>query len=336
MPQIYRHHIIDTNNIFYIFDRYYLYMNFQQLEYAIAIHKHKHFSIAAESCNVTQATLSAMLKKMEEELKVVLFDRSRKPIKTTDAGEVFVTKAKNIIRERNELYHLYSPSTHLEGEIHLGVIPTVASSLLHIILPTILEENPDLKLHLHEITTDEIKQELMMDKIDLGILATPLNDKQFEEDILYYEPMLLYGIEDSKKKFVSSKDVKDNTVWLLEEGHCFRNQTMTICNLQEKKDKDSNLHFKANSFETLLKLTDEFNGLTLLPELYCQEMSAERKQKIKPFQKPIPVREISLIHYRKHANNLSVDYLVKTIKRLMEGRLSTVDFKSSDLEIVGL
>ena len=311
-------------------------MNFQQLEYAIAVHKHKHFSIAAESCNVTQATLSAMIKKMEEELKVVFFDRSRKPIKTTDAGVVFVNRAKNIIKQKNELYHLYSTSTNLEGEIHLGVIPTVASSLLAIILPTILKENPDLKLHIHEITTDEIKQELVHDKIDLGILATPLNDKRFEEDILYYEPMLLYGMEDSDKNFVSSKDVQDNTIWLLEEGHCFRNQAMTICNLKEKKDKKSNLYFQANSFETLLKLTDEFKGLTLLPELYCNDMKPERKQKIKPFQKPIPVREISLIHYRKHDNNLSVDYLVRTIKKLMEGRLSTANFKSSDLEIVGL
>lgn len=310
-------------------------MNFQQLEYVIAVQKHKHFSIAAESCNITQATLSAMIKKLEEELDVVLFDRSKKPIKTTDAGELFIPKAKMIIQERNALYQLYASSKSLEGEIHLGIIPTVASSLLPIILPTIMEENPNLKLHVHEVTTDEIKQELVMDKLDLGILATPLKDKRFEENILYYEPMMLYGIEDSAKKFVSSSDVKDGNIWLLEEGHCFRQQAITICEI-EKKENESNLRFRANSFETLLKLTDKFNGLTLLPELYCNDMSPERKLKIKPFQNPIPVREISLINYRKHANNLTVRYLENTIRKLMQGRLSSEGMKNKDLEIVGL
>ena len=309
-------------------------MNFQQLEYVLAVQKHKHFSIAAESCSITQATLSAMIKKLEEELGVVLFDRSKKPIKTTDAGELFIPRAKKIIQERNGLYQLYNSSTSLEGEVHLGIIPTIASSLLPIILPTIMEENPNLKLHVHEVTTEEIKQDLVIDKLDLGILATPLKDKRFEENILYYEPMMLYGISDSTKKFVSSSDVRDSTIWLLEEGHCFRQQAITICQIEKKQNK-SNLKLMANSFETLLKLTDKFNGLTLLPELYCNDMTPERKLKIKPFQNPVPVREISLVNYRKDANSLTIKYLESTIKRLMEGRLSSENKKSKDLEIIG-
>ena len=311
-------------------------MNFQQLEYVLAVHKRKHFGEAAEACNITQATLSAMIKKLEEELDVVLFDRSRKPVKTTDAGLKFVEIAKDIMTQQRSLLDLGQKSSQtIEGDLAIGIIPTVANALLPEVLPSILEENPDLNLSVVEITTEEIKQQLMLDKIDMGILATPINDEQFHEHILYYESMMIYGISDSTKRFVSSEDVKDSNIWLLEEGHCFREQAQTICEIKEKA-QTSNLNFKGSSFETLLSLTDKFGGFTLIPELYFQSLPESRQQFARSFNYPVPVREISILTYRQYAQKFTIDYLTRKIQESIQPKLSTRKLKNSEMEIIDI
>jgi LysR family hydrogen peroxide-inducible transcriptional activator len=311
-------------------------MNFQQLEYVMAVHKHKHFGIAADSCHITQATLSAMIKKLEEELKILLFDRSRKPIQTTDMGLQFIETARTILQQKELLFSLNKQTEKLEGKLSIGIIPTVANSLLPIILPSILKENQKLQLTISEITTEEIKTQLIMDKIDIGILATPINDKQFDEHILYYEPMMIYGILDKKKEYINSKDIKNGNIWLLEEGHCFRNQALTICEIKEKELSPSNLNFMGSSFETLLNLTDKFGGYTLIPELYYKNMSKQKQNRTKHFQKPIPVREISIVTYRHFAKNQSIKYLSALIQKLTNTHLSTKSYKNKDLDIIGI
>ena len=302
----------------------------------MAVHKHKHFGIAADSCHITQATLSAMIKKLEEELKILLFDRSRKPIQTTDMGLQFIETARTILQQKELLFSLNKQSEKLEGKLSIGIIPTVANSLLPIILPSILKENQKLQLTISEITTEEIKTQLIMDKIDIGILATPINDKQFDEHILYYEPMMIYGILDKKKEYVNSKDIKNGNIWLLEEGHCFRNQALTICEIKEKELSPSNLNFMGSSFETLLNLTDKFGGYTLIPELYYKNMSKQKQNRTKHFQKPIPVREISIVTYRHFAKNQSIKYLSALIQKLTKTHLSTKSYKNKDLDIIGI
>lgn len=302
----------------------------------MAVHKHKHFGIAADSCHITQATLSAMIKKLEEELKILLFDRSRKPIQTTDMGLQFIETARTILQQKELLFSLNKQSEKLEGKLSIGIIPTVANSLLPIILPSILKENQKLQLTISEITTEEIKTQLIMDKIDIGILATPINDKQFDEHILYYEPMMIYGILDKKKEYVNSKDIKNGNIWLLEEGHCFRNQALTVCEIKEKELSPSNLNFMGSSFETLLNLTDKFGGYTLIPELYYKNMSKQKQNRTKHFQKPIPVREISIVTYRHFAKNQSIKYLSALIQKLTKTHLSTKSYKNKDLDIIGI
>lgn len=311
-------------------------MNFQQLEYVLAVHRHKHFGTAAENCHVTQATLSGMIKKLEEELQILLFDRSRKPIKTTDSGIRFIEIARTILQQKEQLYLLNKVSETLEGSLSIGIIPTIANSLLPILLPVLLEKNPKLKLTISEITTDEIKQQLTLDKIDIGILATPIDDNKFEEHILYYEPMMVYGVLDQQKEYVSSNDVKDNTIWLLEEGHCFRRQALTICEIKEKEIESSNLSFKGSSFETLLNLTDKFGGYTLIPELYYKSLAEDKKKITKHFQKPIPVREISIITYGHFAQNQTIAYISSLIQKLVSNQLYTQKLKNSELEIIGI
>lgn len=312
-------------------------MNFQQLHYALAVHQHKHFGRAANSCHITQATLSAMLKKLEEELGYSLFDRAQHPIMTTEEGEQFMRLARQILAHQQDMLTLQAKvPLHLSGTIHLGIIPTIANSLLPIILPPLLNDNPDLQLDITEITTEEILQQLKMDKIDLGILATPLEDEAIHETVLYYEAMMVYGALGEGKAFISSKDIKDNKIWLLEEGHCFREQAMTICDIREKENASANLVFAGSSFDTLLNLTDRFGGYTLVPELYYQDMPEQRQHKTKPFQKPIPVREISLVSYRPQSKQRTLEFLAQAIQRWVKPHLSTTQLANKDMEVIGI
>ncbi len=312
-------------------------MNFQQLEYIIAVDRLKHFLNAAESCDVTQATLSAMVKKLETELDTVLFDRKKQPVVTTEQGLEIINRAQQILLLRDELLEFKKEDkNNISGRLRIGVIPTIANSLLPKILPIILTTYPELTLEIIELTTENIMQKLKHDQLDAGILATPLNNEQYEEEILYYESMMVYGIQDRNKKYISPTNLEGRQNWLLEEGNCFRNQSITFCKLKNKALQPSNLKFEGNSFETLLNLTDQFGGYTLIPELYYQTLPAERKEKSLLFEKPYPVREISLVNYRSYAKKRSIEAVANQIKTVMNGQLITDKLRPKDLNIIGI
>jgi LysR family hydrogen peroxide-inducible transcriptional activator len=312
-------------------------MNFQQLEYVHAVNKFKHFGRAADSCNITQATLSGMIKKLEEELGIQLFDRSRKPVVTTEIGQRFIETSTTILEKKSELYALNKKEiTHLSGKYTIGIIPTVANIFLPMVLPKLLENNPKLDLTIKEIPTEEIIRRLKKDQIDIGILATPLEEELIEEHILYYEPMMVYGVEGDEKKFVTSKDIANKKIWLLEEGHCFRNQVLSICEIQEKEIFNEQLKFEGGSFDTLLNLADKFGGITLIPELFQKELSPEKQKKTKGFLKPIPVREISLVTYKGMVKDSVADFLTSEIKSIITPHLSTSKYKNHELQIIGI
>ena len=311
-------------------------MNFQQLDYALAIHKHKNFGAAADYCDISQATLSAMVKKLEQELDIVLFDRSRKPVKTTAEGMIFIEKARSILKIKGELNEIKNSDSSMEGKLTIGIIPTVVNALMPKVLPKILDENPKINLEIKEITTEQIKLQLSNDEIDLGILATPIQDEEYDEHQLYYEPMWVYGIQNEQKHYVSSDDVKNQNIWLLEEGHCFREQMRTICEIKEKAPKHKNLAFKSNSFETLMHMCDQFGGLTLLPELFVNQLPPQLQLKSKSFTVPIPVREISIVSYRKTGNQKIISYLSQLIQKEVSPLLKTSQYKKHELEIIGI
>lgn len=312
-------------------------MNFQQLRYILALNQYKNFGQAAESCNVTQATLSGMVRKLEQELGLVLFDRVKQPIKVTEEGIKVLELAKTILVHKNEMMELsQQQDNELQDELRLGIIPSVANSLLPLILPPLLKQNPKLTLVISEITTEEIIQQLNQDKLDIGLLATPTGEDEMEETILYYEPMMLYGVKEKGKKYISGEDVKDSKIWLLEEGNCFRNQSISICNIKENTLMSDNLRFEGSSFDTLLNLTDQFGGYTLVPELYYNTLSKKKKDLTKPFISPIPVREISLVHYRPYAKIRAVQNLANLITAIVNPTLSTYKMKPKDLAIIGI
>lgn len=312
-------------------------MNIQQLGYIIAVDRFKNFSRAAAHCFVTQATLSAMVKKLEMEIEVTIFDRKKSPVITTDCGTDIIEEAKKALYHIN-LIHDYSKTVQdtIEGRIRVGIIPTIANTLLPIILKPLLLKFPDLIIEVHEITTDNLLKDLETGLLDFGILATPVEYEQIEENILYYESMMVYGVQDLKSQYILPEQLNDSKIWLLEEGHCFRNQAINICNLDKKEDLPDNLIFEANSFETLLNITDEFGGITLIPELFYQSMSSGRKKRTQAFQVPLPVREVSLVYYRPYAKLRIINRLTEEIKELMKGKLVSEKYRARDLSIIGI
>jgi LysR family hydrogen peroxide-inducible transcriptional activator len=312
-------------------------MTLQQLEYALAVDTHRHFGKAADACFVTQATLSAMIKKLEEELKVVLFDRRAHPILTTDSGKEILEEAKKVLAHSRILLDKAS-SIHdkIEGVINIGVIPTIASSLLPLILAKLLKNYPLLRLNIREYTTTNIVSKLKSGDIDMGILATPLHDETLEEEVLYYESLAVYGeISNRKdKKYLLPQELAQQKIWLLEEGHCLRAQTINLCQLEKHHQTPDNLIFEGSSFDTLMNMADSFGGLTLLPELYIGFLSEAQRSKILTFEPPVPVREISIVFYRPYAKQRIIARLAKDITALIAPLLQTRDLHAKDMQVI--
>lgn len=298
-------------------------MNIQQLEYILALDQYKNFSRAAEACFVTQATLSTMVKKLEDELGVIIFDRKANPILTTDSGKKIIIEAKSIIDHTVKIKELAADiNQKIEGELKIGIIPTISSSLLHRLLPTVLMKYPDLHFHFEELTTKTIIQHLKSGLLDIGILSTPIDQKEIEGEILFYEKLLVYGLINHDRKYLIPEDlINHHNVWLLKEGHCLREQIINLCELEPNSIK-KNLSFQPNTFDSLLNLVDTFGGLTLLPQLYYNDLSNERKAKVTQFKSPHPVREVSIVYHRPYVKRKIISIISKEIKHLVGSELT--------------
>jgi LysR family transcriptional regulator, hydrogen peroxide-inducible genes activator len=312
-------------------------MTLQQLEYALAVDTHRHFGKAAEACFVTQATLSAMIKKLEDELKVVLFDRRAHPILTTDSGKEILEEAKKVLAHSRILMDK-AANIHdkIEGAINIGIIPTVASSLLPLVLPQLLKNYPLLRLNIREFTTASIMAKLKTGDIDMGILATPLHDTALEWEVLYYESLAVYGeiSQRDNKKYLLPKELQQQKIWLLEEGHCLRAQFINLCQLEKHHQTPDNLLFEGSSFDTLMNMADSFGGLTLLPELYMRFLDEKKQDKILAFQPPTPVREISIAFYSPYAKQRIIARLAKDIAAMIRPLLKTDEMQPDEMHLV--
>lgn len=309
-------------------------MNLQQLEYIVAVDQFRNFSKAAEHCHVTQATLSGMVKKLEQELGVVIFDRKAKPILTTDCGQELIREARIILHHARALRELSKTvQQHISGRIRLGIIPTIASSLLPRILGPVHEAYPDLHLDVVERTTEAVVQALHQGELDAGIIATPWPEGDFEEHVLYYEALMVYGEVAQKRAYVMPEEIKEHRVWLFEEGHCLREQFIHLCSLEASKQNSAAFTFQANSFDTLLNMVDHYGGLTLLPELNCAHLDEQRRGRVRSFQSPIPVREVSWIYVRPFARHRINQALSQKITEIIAPQLMTRNYKNAELVI---
>jgi LysR family hydrogen peroxide-inducible transcriptional activator len=292
-------------------------MNLQQLEYIIAVDSFKNFVKAAEACFVTQATLSMMIKKLEEELGVKIFDRSKKPVTTTEVGQKIVQQARKIISESKVLKDIVATEKGIvSGELKIGIIPTLAPYLLPLFIKQFLHEFPLVKLIINEHTTDVISYKLKAGELDAGILATPLNDQGLREQVMFYEKYFLYVNAKEKgfdKHYVLPKDIDINRLWLLEEGHCMRSQILNFCALKKQNELEEQFHYNAGSIETLKNMVDTNFGMTIIPELAADHLSVSQKKRLRIFKSPSPAREISIVIHREFLKATLIQSLKETI-----------------------
>jgi LysR family hydrogen peroxide-inducible transcriptional activator len=292
-------------------------VTFTQLEYITAVATHRHFAKAAEHCFVTQPTLSMQIHKLEKELSVKIFDRSKQPVVATEAGKVIIEQARKILSERNVLKdQIQSFNGELSGELRLGIIPTLAPYLLPLFINGFTKKYPLVKLFVNEITTDELISRLREGRIDAGILVTPLNENGIKEQPLFYEELMAYVSrknEAYRKTYVLPQDIDPNKLWLLEEGHCLRSQIVNLCELRKASREGSHFEYEAGSIETLRRLVELNDGITILPELATLNLTNKQLELIRHFKKPTPMREVSLVVHRDFIKKRLIDALKKEI-----------------------
>ena len=288
-------------------------MTITQLEYIIAVDTYRHFSVAAEQCFITQPTLSMQIQKLEEDLGIKIFDRSKQPVIPTEIGEEILVQARVIVHEVKMMQQLIKDKHGLlQGELRVGIIPTLAPYLLPMFLQGFLQKYPDIKIKVTELTTDHIIEKLKQGKIDAGLLVTPLQDSSIMEYPLFYEEMVAYVSKSSaafKKNYVLADDIDLGELWLLEEGHCFRNQVMNLCELKKQSKNQGHFEYESGSIETLRKMVEMNHGITILPELATLDFSVKQLNMVRYFKTPAPVREVSLVTHRNYVKKKLVGVL---------------------------
>lgn len=307
-------------------------MNLSQLEYIVAIDNHRHFVTAAEKCFVTQATLSMMIKKLEEELKLKIFDRSRQPVQPTSEGCEIILRARLILAEVNRLKSYANElEGEMSGELHLGIIPTLAPYLLPLFLRSFSKKFPDVKLFIKELVTPEIVKNLKTGDLDIGLLATPLHETHLTEHALFYEEFFVYASGSEKlpkKKYLLPGELDPSHLWLLEEGHCLRNQVINLCELKKPDTASNMIHYEAGSIETLINLVDRNDGITIVPYLATLLLKSARKTNLREFSNPKPSREISLVTVKSFPRTKLLNHLKAEIMALVPPNLLKADKKT--------
>lgn len=302
-------------------------MNIQQLEYLIAVDKYKHFGNAAQSCFITQPTLSAMIQKFEEELNVKVFDRTSHPIRTTDMGLEIIKQAKIVIDGVMELRNKADELNNiLGGTLNLGIIPTVSGCLIPTEIFDFISANKSIKLNVKEMTTDNVLKAVKSGELDAGIISTPYDGaEEFFQTFIFNEELMVYSAleqSDKKESFVIPEKIDVDKVWLLEEGNCLRNQFEKICHLKENSTKPKNLDFLAGNISTLIHMVDKMGGLTILPEIAVEQLSDLQRKNVARFVKPFPYREISIIYYKPTYKQKIIDELVSFIQHSLSSKLN--------------
>ena len=270
---------------------------------------------------------------------MIIFDRSKKPILVTEAGKEIITQAKIIVREHSKLGSIADGTSHEpRGEFHLAVIPTLAPYLIPLFVAQFSRQYPKVYLKISEYKTDDIIKMLINDEIDAGILVTPLGDERIIERHLFYEPFYAYASQDHtllKKKALSEGDILTSDLWLLEEGHCFRDQVLKICSLEHKNRVLQNVEFSSGNLETLKQLVKNSKGYTLLPELAVLELDQkEVLEHVRKFKKPAPTREVSLVHSRSFLKESVITSMEKSIIESLPKGIKSL--KRRDIEVIGL
>jgi LysR family hydrogen peroxide-inducible transcriptional activator len=312
-------------------------MTITQLEYVLAVGRYRHFGKAARACFVTQPTLSMQVQKLEDELGVTLFDRSRSPVLLTSEGELIVEQAKVVVREQKRILDIVQKARdELGGDFRLAVIPTLSTYILPLFLKGFVQKYPNVNLIIDECKTEDIVQLLAADEVDAGLLVTPLREPALVERVLCYEPFYLFvspGHRLEKKTKVSQDDLDLDEIWLLNKGNCFRDQVLNICAERGNGDEPrANIRFESGNLETLKNMVLTGSGYTILPHLAVSQLSAQRKKLVREFQAPVPTREVSLVYGRTVLRERLIDALEQEILQSLPNELRKLDRR--DVEVI--
>ncbi len=294
-------------------------MTLTQLEYIVALDTHRHFVLASEKCFVTQPTLSMQVQKLEEELGVKIFDRTKQPVMPTAMGERIIAQARLVLREAGRIRQLIDEEKDvMTGELRVGIIPTLAPYLLPPLFKRIREKYPQLNLIIRETITEEIVQELKQNRLDCGLVVTPLKDAAIKESVLFYEELFVYVSRKNAlydKRYVLPSEIDPDKLWLLEEGHCFRSQILNLCEL--RRSKDDHFRYETGNIETLKRMVDKSDGLTILPELAVMEFNKNQLKLVKQIKEPRPAREVSLVTHRDHLKTKLIETLKAEVLQIV-------------------
>tara|TARA_R110002049_G_scaffold71664_4_gene184484 strand:+ start:9079 stop:10020 length:942 start_codon:yes stop_codon:yes gene_type:complete len=305
-------------------------MTITQLYYVLAVAENQNFTKAAEKCFVTQPTLSMQIQKLEDQLDVQIFDRSKKPIELTDVGRKIVTQARNIVNESYRIQDIVDQQKgFIGGEFKLGIIPTIMPTLLPMFLKSFIKKHPKVKLKIEELTTEEIITRIKDGHLDAAIAATPLEDESIKERVLYFEPFVSYipkghRLHSNKKIDVSDLDIND--MLLLEDGHCFRDGVINLCKVF-KNHADDKFQLESGSIETLIKLSNEGLGMTLLPYLHTLDIREKERENLHYFNEPSPAREVSIIYHKSELKMQIIEALQDVISGIIRGAIAFQNVK---------
>lgn len=254
-------------------------MTLQQLEYILAVNQFRHFAKAAEYCRVTQPTLSAMIQKLEEELDTKIFDRSQQPVCPTPIGLHIIEQARNVLVQTHRIKNIIEEEKHsLSGIFKLGILPTIAPYLLPRFFPQLMKKYPQLDIRVVEMKTNDIKKALQTGDIDAGIVAGLAGMEEFRQIPLFYEQFYTYIARENRlfnNEVIRTSDLTGEQLWLLDEGHCFRDQLERFCQL--KAARASQLAYHLGSMETFMRMVESGKGITFIPELAVLQLNGTQK-----------------------------------------------------------
>ncbi len=298
-------------------------MTLQQLEYILAVNQFRHFAKAAEICRVTQPTLSAMIQKLEEELDTRIFDRSQQPVCPTPVGIHIIEQAQNILVQANRIKNIIEEEKHsLTGTFKLGILPTVAPYLLPRFFPQLMKKYPDLDIRVVEMKTNDIKKALQTGEIDAGIVASLAGMEELQQTPLFYEQFFAYvSREDAlfNNEVIRTSDLNGEQLWLLDEGHCFRDQLVRFC--QMKSARASQLAYHLGSMETFMRMVESGKGVTFIPELAGLQLGEAQKELVRPFAIPCPTRQIVMLTNKNFIRHTLLNALTKEIQNAVPGEM---------------
>jgi len=312
-------------------------MNIQQLEYVIAVDNYRHFAKAAEMCFVTQPTLSMMIQKMEEELNVKIFDRSRHPVEPTAVGVQVIAQARISLKYFNQIKEVVASEQQVvKGSFKLGIIPTIATFLVPVLLNKQQNSGNEIELTLKESTTNNLVKELLMGTLDGGILAGPLNHPDLNEYLMYYEKFYAYVSpldESYQQKEIDLDEININNVWLLENEHCLRGQIERLCRMKRDTYNHPSIKYESGNIETLIHVVDYNSGITIIPEMHAMGLSEEKQEHLRAFKNRTAVREVSLVVSKDYVRKTMLNEIMQLIRNSVPKSMQKPELKDYVVEL---